>query len=60
MGSFTSTIVYLEELPIPICYESGWAPELVWMQWRREKSLPKIVARGCSPVIWVSITHRYR
>jgi hypothetical protein len=27
-----------ERLPVPIGYEAGWAPESVWMTWRREKS----------------------
>jgi len=25
--------------PVPIGWETRWAPELVWTQWRREKSL---------------------
>jgi hypothetical protein len=24
---------------VPIEYEPGWAPELVWLLWKREKSL---------------------
>jgi hypothetical protein len=27
------------ELPLCIYQEAGWVPELVWMVWRREKSL---------------------
>jgi hypothetical protein len=25
-----------KEPPVPIGYEAGWAPEPVWMLWRRE------------------------
>jgi hypothetical protein len=28
-----------EELPAPIGYEAGWAPEPVWTLWSGEKSL---------------------
>jgi hypothetical protein len=27
-----------KELPVPIGYEAGWAPESVWLRWRRQKS----------------------
>jgi len=33
-------LFYLQESnPLPIEYEARWAPEPVWMLWRRENSL---------------------
>jgi hypothetical protein len=29
--------------PVPIEYKGGWAPELLWMFWRRGKSLAPAV-----------------
>jgi hypothetical protein len=28
-----------KELPVPIGYETGWAPEPIWTLWNKEKSL---------------------
>jgi len=28
-----------KQLPVPTEQEAVWAPELVWMDWRREESL---------------------
>jgi hypothetical protein len=28
--------------PVPISQEAGWTPDLVWMQWRKTESLPRL------------------
>jgi len=40
-----------KELSVPIRQEAGWAPEPVWKQWGREKSLllPRIEPLSSSP-----------
>jgi hypothetical protein len=38
--NFTPRSLYpLEENPVPVRQESGWAPEPVWTPWRKENSL---------------------
>jgi hypothetical protein len=38
-----------KELPVPIVWKAGWAPEPVWTTWRGEKS-PTIVGFECPPL----------
>jgi hypothetical protein len=33
-----------KEQPIPIEQETGWAPQLIWAFWRRDKSLAAAAA----------------
>jgi len=37
-----------KELTVPIGWEAGWAPELVWTWWRREK-IPSLPLPGTEP-----------
>jgi hypothetical protein len=40
VANFTLQLLYLQErTPVPIEQEAGWATEVVWTFWRREKSL---------------------
>jgi hypothetical protein len=32
-----------KEPPVPVGYEAGWAQDLVWTLWSREKSLAKSI-----------------
>jgi hypothetical protein len=42
----SATLTLGKEYPVPIVQEAEWAPELVWMLWRRAKSL---VLTGIEP-----------
>jgi hypothetical protein len=35
-------------LPVPIEQEAGWATELIWMQWQREK-IQSLLLLGIEP-----------
>jgi len=37
-----------KESPVPIGHEARWVPELVWMQWWREK-IPSLPLLGIEP-----------
>jgi len=39
LGTALDTLHPGKEPLVPIKYEAGWVPELVWILWRRDKSL---------------------
>jgi hypothetical protein len=39
-GGEQSALSPWKELPLPIEWEAGWAPETVWTFWGTEKSFP--------------------
>jgi len=36
----TRPIFHGERTPVPMEYDAGWAPELMWRLWRRKSFLP--------------------
>jgi hypothetical protein len=47
-----------ERGPVPIGQEAGWAPETVWMTWRRKNSWPYRDS-NCNPSVVHPVASRY-